>query len=623
MVLVTGAAGHLGAALVRELLDCGERVRAFVLPEDDISSLNGMPIDVVTGNVLDRHALRAAFTGVQAVYHLAGIISILPGRNRAMRRVNVVGTANVARQARESGVRRMVYVSSIHALARPPRGTPVTEQVPFDPHNAAGEYDQTKAEASLVVLAEVARGLDAVIICPTGIIGPYCGRGGSPMSRQLRTWMNPGVHFTVAGQFDFVDVRDVARAMVLAAREGRAGETYIVRGERVSVGRLVDLVSAAAGRPARTVRVPMWLARTGALFAPFHARLWHRPAAFTRYALETLVSNSEISGEKAERELGLRPRPMEETIRDTVRWLAENPPRSAVPALVPPGALSGALARRTAGQAHRPAPGTAAVVGTAMVTGASSGIGALAAQRLAARGYHVLLVARRAEKLSEVRQAIVSTGGSAEVVPADLSTAEGVRAAWERVQERGEGLDVLVNNAGFGYYGYASDMSPEIVREMVLVNNGALAELVVRVLPLMRARGAGHIVNVSSIVGGFPSPWAALYSATKSFIDALSTALYRELRLAGVHVSAVRPGPVFTEFYNVMASRSSGRKLGVGRMGIPPEAVADAIVDLLRRPRRVVYVPRRFQVLPWVELGFGWLYDLLSGLLLRRQGSHA
>ncbi|HTO21148.1 MAG TPA: NAD-dependent epimerase/dehydratase family protein, partial [Spirochaetia bacterium] len=345
MVLVTGAAGHLGAALVRELLERGERVRAFVLPEDDISSLHGMPIDVVTGNVLDRHALRAAFTGVQAVYHLAGIISILPGRNQAMRRVNVVGTANVARQARESGVKRMVFVSSIHALARPPRGTPVTEQVAFDPHNAAGEYDQTKAEASLVVLSEAARGLDAVIICPTGIIGPYCGRGGSPMSRQLRTWMNPGVHFTVAGQFDFVDVRDVARAMVLAARGGRAGETYIVRGERVSVGRLVDLVAAATGRPARTIRVPMWLARTGALFAPLHARLWHRPAAFTRYALETLVSNSEISGEKAERELGFHPRSMEETIRDTVRWLAENPPRAPIPTRIP-AVPTGAPARQ-------------------------------------------------------------------------------------------------------------------------------------------------------------------------------------------------------------------------------------------------------------------------------------
>lgn len=611
MVLVTGAAGHLGAALVRELLDHGERVRAFVLPQDDVSVLNGMPIDVMTGNVLDRQALRTACAGVDTVYHLAGVISILPGRNPTMRRVNVVGTANVARQARESGVRRMVYVSSIHALARPPRGTPITEDVPFDPHNAAGEYDQTKAEASLAVLAEVARGLDAVIICPTGIIGPYYSRGGSPMNRQLRSWMKPGLHFTVNGQFDFVDVRDVARAMVRAAEKGRAGHAYIVRGERVSVGQLVELVAQATGRKSTTIRVPMWLAMGTAFFAPLHARLWHRPAAFTRYALETLVSNSHISGEKTRRELGFLPRPMAETIRDTVRWFEESPARPPLPA------------RSAAGVSTARRPPTPSVIGTAVVTGASSGIGALVARRLAARGYHVFLVARREDRLCSVREAIQSAGGSAETLVADLATSQGVRAVWDRVQERGEGLDVLVNDAGFGYYGYASDMPPETAREMVLVNNGALAELVVRFLPMMRGRGAGHIINVSSIVGGFPSPWAALYSATKSFIDAFSTALHRELRLTGVRVSAVRPGPVLTEFYNVMASRSSGRMLGVGRMGIRPEAVADAIIGLLRRPRRVVYVPKRFQVLPWVELGFGWLYDRLAGMLLRRQGSHA
>ena len=327
MVLVTGAAGHLGAALVRELVDRGERVRAFVLPGDDVSSLKGLPIEVMCGNVLECTGLRSAFTGVQTVYHLAGIISILPGPDPVMRQVNVAGTENVAHQARQSGVRRMVYVSSIHALARPPEGTPITEGVPFDPHSAAGEYDQTKAEASLAVLAEAARGLDAVIICPTGIIGPYYRGGGSPMNRQLRTWMNPGLHFTVDGQFDFVDVRDVARAMVLAAERGRSGETYIVRGERVSVTRLAELVGRAAGHRAATIRVPMGLARAAAFFGPLHARLWRRPPAFTSYALETLVSNSDISGEKAERELGFSPRPIEATIRDTVRWFDENPAR--------------------------------------------------------------------------------------------------------------------------------------------------------------------------------------------------------------------------------------------------------------------------------------------------------
>ena len=122
MVLVTGAAGHLGAALVRELSRRRGKIRALVLPGEDTRPLNGIPLEVVRGNVTDPESVRSAMRGAEVVHHLAGIISIMPGRNDLMRRVNVEGTAVVARCAREPGVRRMVYVSSIHALARPARG---------------------------------------------------------------------------------------------------------------------------------------------------------------------------------------------------------------------------------------------------------------------------------------------------------------------------------------------------------------------------------------------------------------------------------------------------------------------------------------------------------------------
>jgi len=626
MVLVTGAAGHLGTALVRGLVDAGEKVRAFVLPDEDASSLNGIPLDVVRGNVLDRRAVARALDGIDVVFHLAGIISIMPGRNQVMRRVNVVGTANVARAAREGGVRRMVYVSSIHALARPPEGTPISEAVPFDPHNAAGEYDQTKAEASLAVLAEVARGLDAVIICPTGIVGPWHYRGGSPMNDQIRTWMRPGRHLTINGHFDFVDVRDVARGMMLAARKGVRGETYIIRGERVSVNQLVELVRESAGSRTSSVHVPFGLALLASRFAPLHARLWGRRVSFTHYALETLASNSQISGEKAAAVLGYTPRSMRDTIHDTVQWLAANTPGLArpTPVTAPRGAAARPAVKPVRKTIRRVAPTVpVGALRTAVVTGASSGIGAVVADRLARLGYKVFLVARRADKLETLAGVIRAAGGQAEALPADLGTPEGVRAVYERIRDNGEGIDVLVNNAGFGWYGYASDMAAEVARDMVKVNNEALAELIVRFLPMMRARGSGHIINMSSIVGGFPSPWAALYSATKSFVDSFTTALYREVRGTGVCVSAVRPGPVLTEFYSSVTRISAGRSIPVGKMSIRPEVVADAVVRLLRRPRRAVYVPRRFSLLPWVELGFGWAYDRIAGILLRRQGSQA
>lgn len=613
MVLVTGAAGHVGGALVRELLENGEKVRIFVLPDDDVSGLNGLPLHVVRGNVLDRESLRQAMEGADIVYHLAGIISIMPGRNLVMRQVNVVGTSNVARVARETGVRRMVYVSSIHALGRPPKRTPIDERIPFDPHNAAGEYDQTKAEASLVVLAEVEKGLDAVLICPTGIIGPWYHHGGSPMNAQIRRWMKPGVHVVINGHFDFVDVRDVARGMVLAAKNGTRGETYIIRGARVSVADLIGMVRRLTDPTGINLPVPFPLALAGATLATWHAKLWKKPVSFTRYALETLASNSFISGEKARREIGYQPRPFEDTVRDTVRWLAMNPePHRHRTAASDRVRIRGTPVREPRARSR-----------IAVVTGASSGIGAVVARMLARKGYRVLLVARREERLMCLAEDIRAAGGQADVLAVDLARPEGAQAVYDRVIETGEGIDVLVNNAGFGWYGHASDMPSETALQMIRVNNAALAQLIVLFLPLMRGRGYGHVINVSSIVGGFPSPWAALYSATKSFVDTLTTALHRELRGSGVHVSAVRPGPVLTEFYQTVFRLSQGRSIPVGRFPIRPEVVASAIIGLLRRPRRAVYVPRRFAFIPWIELGFGWLIDRVAVLLMRRQGSHA
>jgi short-subunit dehydrogenase/dTDP-4-dehydrorhamnose reductase len=614
MVLVTGAAGHLGCALVRELVADGEKVRALVLPQEDLEGLRGIPLDIVKGNVLDLDSIRQAAMNVDVVYHLAGIVSIMPGKDQVMHRVNVEGTANVARAARECGVRRLVYVSSIHALARPPEGTPIDENIRIDAHNPAGEYDRTKAEASLAVLAEVERGLDAVIVCPTGIIGPYDFRGISPMARQIRLWARSGRHLILDGHFDFVDVRDVARGMILAARRGRKGQLYILAGERISVEALLGLVKESAGTRGGAVQVPRGLAHVVAAFATTHSRLWGKKVQLTRYALETLESNSLISCSRARDELGYQPRMMRQTIKDTVEWLRENPE----PALQAIAAFERARGR-TASPAGRVGGAGTHQAGTAVVTGASSGIGAATARRLASRGYTVILVARRKERLEALAERIRADGGRAECLAVDLAAPEGVHIVYDRVVQRGEGIDVLVNSAGFGWYGYASEMSVQTALQMMQVNNAALAQLVLLFLPLMKRRGRGHIVNLSSIVGSLPSPWAALYSATKSFVDSLTTALYRELRGSGVSVSAVRPGPVLTEFYQTVTRLSAGRSIPVGKFSVPAEAVADAIVKLLARPRRVVYVPAGFRVLPWIEFSFGWLMDRVAGFFLRRQ----
>jgi dihydroflavonol-4-reductase len=321
-ILVTGATGHVGNTLVRELLAQGKNVRALVLPGEDTRALKGLDVEQVSGDVLHPETLALAFAGVDVVYHLAGIISIMPGSDALMRRVNVEGTQNVLAAARQAGVRRLVYTSSIHALQRPPLGVVIDERLPFDPLNPAGEYDRTKAEATLAVQQAVQAGLDAVIVCPTGIVGPHDYRD-SELGTVVRGWMRQRLALLTDGVFDWVDVRDIARGHILACEKGRCGETYILGGERVSLAHLWVLVRETAGIYSQTVIIPFRLAVLAARAAAVWYRLTRTRGRFTPYSLETVNSNSDISIAKARRELGYAPRPIAETIRDTVLWWKE------------------------------------------------------------------------------------------------------------------------------------------------------------------------------------------------------------------------------------------------------------------------------------------------------------
>ena len=328
MILVTGAAGHIGNVLVRELLSEGRQVRALILPGEDISSLNGLDIEFAEGDVLDPLSLEKAMERVDIVFHLAGVISIMPGQNEWMRKVNVTGTKNVLCAAKKAGVTRLMYTSSIHALSRKWKGE-IDERVPFDPDNPVGGYDRTKAAASLAVLDAVKAGLDAVIVCPTGVIGPHDYRG-SEMGDLLMDWLRRKIHFLVAGAYDFVDVRDVARGHILACDRGRTGEVYILSGQQIKVLELKKLVQDVLGYQIVAVTIPLWIAKIGAKIMPLYYRMTKKTPKFTDYSLETLQSNSNVSSGKAKRELGYNPRDLAATIKDTVRWLMQKKERAGI-----------------------------------------------------------------------------------------------------------------------------------------------------------------------------------------------------------------------------------------------------------------------------------------------------
>jgi dihydroflavonol-4-reductase len=321
MWLITGATGHIGNVLVRKLLKRGEKVRALIPPKESREPLEGPDVEAVEGDVLNLDSLFESLRGIRGIFHLAGVISIMPGPNPFVRKVNVEGTKNVLRAAKESGVEKFIYTSSIHAIKRTEDGV-IDETLPCDADNPYGAYDRSKAEATLEVLNAARAGLEAVVACPTGVIGPYDFRG-SMMGAVIHDAAMAKPAMYVEGAYDFVDMRDVADGLITAAEKGRRGESYIFSGSRISVRYLLETVREITGRGFFQLKIPFHLAKIAAFFTPIYYRLAHAAPRFTPYSLEVLKSNSNISHAKATRELGYRPRSSYETISDTVKWFLQ------------------------------------------------------------------------------------------------------------------------------------------------------------------------------------------------------------------------------------------------------------------------------------------------------------
>src|SRR6266581_6082291 len=227
---------------------------------------------------------------------------------------------------------------------------------------------------------------------------------------------------------------------------------------------------------------------------------------------------------------------------------------------------------------------------TALITGASSGIGEAFAHILAARGMNLVLVARSAEKLRALAQALSEEHGiRADVVPADLCHEGAVKEVYRQTQALGVPVDLLVNNAGFGTYGGFDTLAPEREHEEVMLNVTALVDLTHAFVPAMVERKAGGVINVASIAAFQPRPYQAVYGATQEFVLSFSLALWAEYRKRGVRVVALCPGPTATNFFTV---------LGAGEMPVmgsmhSPEAVVMAGLRALEQGRPYAVEGRR------------------------------
>lgn len=317
--LVTGASGHIGSNLVRKLIKEGRQVR--VLHHENSRGVDGLDVEKFKGDILDYASLRRAVQEIDVVYHLAAAISITGDSSGKVRQTNVQGTINVARACLEAGVRRMVHFSSIHAFSSFPANRAIDEgRIPAGAKSPV--YDRTKADGNRAVLENVQKGLDAVIIAPTAVIGPYDFKP-SRMGTVILKMRQRKLFSLVRGGYNWVDVRDVVEGAVQAEKSAPAGSTYILSGKWCTVGELAECIRRISGAVPPRITSPLWLARTAAPFSEWLARLLDREPLLTSEALIALKSHRLIDCSKAEKELAYSRRPLDETIKDTLAWFEE------------------------------------------------------------------------------------------------------------------------------------------------------------------------------------------------------------------------------------------------------------------------------------------------------------
>lgn len=337
--IVTGATGHLGNTVVRKLLLAGERVRCLVLEGEQTKSLDGLNCEIVYGNIVDRSSLENLAAGLEqdevVLIHSAGLISISMKPDSRVWDVNVQGTKNVIDFCKKHEVKRMVYVSSVHAIPEPENKEDIIAEVThFDHEKVVGTYAKTKAAATSAVLDAGKEGLDVVVVHPSGITGPNDWQRGH-MTQVVLDYIHERLTALVKGGYDFVDVRDVAQGVIAAARIGRRGECYILSNRYFEMQDIVGEITNLTGHKRIKMILPFWFARLLAPLVEGFCRLTRRMPLYTTYSLYTLRAAANSSNAKAKKELNYSTRPMEETLHDTVAFLKKRK-RFKVPVLLRP-----------------------------------------------------------------------------------------------------------------------------------------------------------------------------------------------------------------------------------------------------------------------------------------------
>ena len=322
--IVTGGTGHIGNVLIKKLLKLNKKVTAIVLPNEDLTPLKDLDIEIVYGDVCDRDFIFKTLKGNVTVFHLAGIINIGTTDIDKVYKVNVEGTKNVVDACVENKIPKFVYTSSVHII-EPVKNKVLLEPDVFDENKIIGDYAKTKCIATKYVLDSCDKGLNATVVYPSGVIGP-CDYKISELGQVIIDYINKKLFAYVKGGYNFVDVRDVADGIISAAEKGGKKEGYILSGYTVTLKEMFTIINEKIGRTKFPAKLALWFVKMFAKLSDLYYKVRKKKPVFSSYSLYTLNSNSNFSNEKAKQQLGYNTRPVEESICDAIDWFKTNKP---------------------------------------------------------------------------------------------------------------------------------------------------------------------------------------------------------------------------------------------------------------------------------------------------------
>jgi dihydroflavonol-4-reductase len=314
---VTGGTGFLGLNLIEQLTAREWQVTALHRPGSDIRLLSKFPARRVEGDILEPESLRRAVArGVDAVFHVAADISMWSGHNARQTEINVEGTRHVVEAALEAGAKRLVHTSTWNTYGL--EQGEISEELPQLGGEARANYDRTKLLAEEEVRKGIARGLDAVIVNPSHIMGRYDRKGWAKLILAAHERWMPGVP---PGAGTFCHAEAVARAHIAAAESGRRGANYLMSGADASFVELFAAINEVTGARVPLRPLPAALFRVPARLGAAWARIAGKEPAMTPEGVEVAIARARVASRRAEQELGYRPAPLRAMVEDCWRWL--------------------------------------------------------------------------------------------------------------------------------------------------------------------------------------------------------------------------------------------------------------------------------------------------------------